>query len=197
MATQDSHRTPTSFYSGRRSSAAARLIRSTSNLNHAVPQGRSSEDGGTPSRPRPFRNMSAPNFYGPGIGLGDFNFSNSDDSDEGPLNDNEGVEMQTNTHQFESPQFSVQPPSISLRSQASMSDEQSRNILTMLQQQQTLLQQVVTSQSRLENRQSTMEVKLADLKEKIDTPVVVSPTSSQSSDGKRKRIVTRALSVSL
>ena len=68
------------------------------------------------------------------------------------------------------------------------------NIFTMLQQQQKLLQQVISSQDQLKQWQSTMDAKFTEFEAKYKTSVAESP---QSGDGKRKRIVTHALSVSL
>ena len=70
------------------------------------------------------------------------------------------------------------------------------DIITMLQQQQAMLQQVVNGQKAFELRQNQLEEKVQTLQSQIDKPSS-STTSSSSSDGKRKRVVTRTLSVCL
>ena len=60
----------------------------------------------------------------------------------------------------------------------------------MLQKQQAMLQEVLNGQKVLQN---TVESHLAELQSKVEE----SATCSSSSEGKRKRIVTQALSVSL
>ena len=69
----------------------------------------------------------------------------------------------------------------------------------MLQQQQLILQKVLASQKTLEERQNNIEEKLADLQSQIDKQPATSPTLSSegNSDGKRRRLVTSALSVSV
>ena len=66
----------------------------------------------------------------------------------------------------------------------------------MLQKQQAMLQEVLSGQKALEDRQNTVESHLAKLQSKVEKSAVSTPTSS-SSEGKRKRIVTRTLSVSI
>ena len=66
----------------------------------------------------------------------------------------------------------------------------------MLQKQQAMLQEVLNGQKIFEERQNTVESHLAELQSKVEESAVCTPSSS-SSEGKRKRIVTRALSVSL
>ena len=70
------------------------------------------------------------------------------------------------------------------------------NIISMLQQQQLLIQQVLGNQKAMDERQNNFDEKLTALKKEVENPAVspISPTSS--SDGKRKRLVTRSLSVS-
>lgn len=71
-----------------------------------------------------------------------------------------------------------------------------QNIIFMLQKQQAMLQGVLDSQKALKEWQDTVESHLAELQSKVEE----SPTSTRSSssgDGKRKRVVTRTLSVSL
>ncbi len=67
-------------------------------------------------------------------------------------------------------------------------------LMTMMQQQQAQLQKVLDGQQAMELRQSVMDTKLASLQEQIlSQHTNASPSSS--SDGKRKRVVTRTLSV--
>ena len=70
------------------------------------------------------------------------------------------------------------------------------DLFVMMQNQQALLQKVLKGQETLQERQDEMETSLASLQNQVshaqpDTP----PSSSSSSEGKRKRIVTRSLSV--
>ena len=71
-----------------------------------------------------------------------------------------------------------------------------QSIILMLQKQQAMLQEVLSGQKALEDRQNTVESHLAELQSKVEKSAVSTPTSS-SSEGKRKRIVTRTLSVSI
>ncbi len=70
--------------------------------------------------------------------------------------------------------------------------------ISFLQQQQQPLQKVIDGQRAIEERQTSLEEKLTYLENKLSTPQP-SPTSSaaSSSEGKRKRVVTRTLLVSL
>ena len=70
------------------------------------------------------------------------------------------------------------------------------NLIAMLQQQQPMLQQVLEGQKLFERRQDYFDDQLADLASKVERPIPTTPSSS-SSEGKRKRVVTRTLSVSL
>ena len=70
-----------------------------------------------------------------------------------------------------------------------------KNLMCMLQQQQALLQRVIDGQKRLEERQDSFEDQLTSLASKVEQPAPTTPFSS-SSEGKRKRAVTRTLSVS-
>ena len=68
-----------------------------------------------------------------------------------------------------------------------------QSIILMLQKQQAMLQEVLEGQKALEERQDTVESHLAELQSKMEESATSTPSSS---DGKRKRVVTRALSVS-
>lgn len=72
----------------------------------------------------------------------------------------------------------------------------SRNneIVSMLQKQQAMWQQVLKGQQSISSRQDAIEGKVLNLEAKIDKNSATSPSSS--SDGKRKHVVTRTLSVS-
>ena len=77
---------------------------------------------------------------------------------------------------------------------ASQSAASTSNIVVMLQQQQAILQEVLDGQKALEARQTNVEDKIIHLQSQVEKSTS-SSTSPSSSDGKRKRIVTRALSV--
>lgn len=68
-------------------------------------------------------------------------------------------------------------------------------LMTMMQQQQAQLQKVLDGQQAMELRQSVMDTKLASLQEQILLSQHMNSSPSSSSDGKRKRVVTRTLSV--
>ena len=67
------------------------------------------------------------------------------------------------------------------------------SIIWMFQKQQAMLQGVLEGQKALEERQDTVESHLAELQSKMEESATSTPSSS---DGKRKRVVTRTLSVS-
>lgn len=77
---------------------------------------------------------------------------------------------------------------------ASQSAASTSNIVVMLQQQQAILQEVLDGQKALEARQTNVEDKIIHLISQVEKSTS-SSTSPSSSDGKRKRIVTCALSV--
>ncbi len=62
---------------------------------------------------------------------------------------------------------------------------------TLIQQQQSMLQQVLHNQASFETRQADLEERLANLESSVSASM-----SSNSSEGKKKRIVTRPLTVS-
>ena len=69
----------------------------------------------------------------------------------------------------------------------------------LLQEQQMLLRTIITKQEALEAKQTTFEEKLSVLEEKVVTQNTATPSSSDSSphgSKKRKRLVSRELSVS-
>ena len=70
------------------------------------------------------------------------------------------------------------------------------SILSLLQQQQAVLQRVLDGQQSMEERQNNMEQKLNDLQKNVEQ-YSQSSTTDSGSDHKRKRVVTRTLSVSL
>ncbi len=68
----------------------------------------------------------------------------------------------------------------------------------MLQSQQDLLRQILDQQKSFELKHEGFEKQLKSLETKVETKVEAqsSPSSSSADSGKRKRLVTRALSVS-
>lgn len=84
--------------------------------------------------------------------------------------------------------------SFEVRSPAPSYQENSR-IMALLQQQQSMLKSVLDGQKILEKQQDIFEVKLKEFESKVIKPADLTPSSS-GSDCKRKRIVTRTLSVS-
>lgn len=78
-----------------------------------------------------------------------------------------------------------------------MCHDSNPDIVSLLQQQQAVLQKVLDGQKSLHERQDLIEEKFITLKSQcLEKPSLSTPTSS-SSDGKRKRVVTRTLFVSL
>ena len=71
------------------------------------------------------------------------------------------------------------------------------DIVTILQQQQVILQQVIEGQKAFEIRQNQLQEKLTTLQSQIDKLSSSTTPSSSSNDGKRKRVVTCTLSVGL
>lgn len=71
-----------------------------------------------------------------------------------------------------------------------------RELRTLIQDQQTLLQQILNNQQLYQTRQSAMEERLSKLESSMSS---VSSSKSSSSEGatKKKRVVTHSLSVSL
>ena len=78
----------------------------------------------------------------------------------------------------------------------SVSSAENSDITLVLQQQQAILQQLLDGQKEVEKRQSQLEERLTCLQSKVEQPPSISTPSSSSSDGRRKRVVTRTLSVS-
>ena len=71
-------------------------------------------------------------------------------------------------------------------------------VISLLQQQQTVLQQVLSGQQSLEKRQDHVESEILRLRYNFDTlhDSTLSSSGDSGSDRKRKRVVTRDLSVS-
>lgn len=73
----------------------------------------------------------------------------------------------------------------------------------LLQQQQAMMRTLLTKQEAYEDRQLSIETQVTELQEKVLNVMQAPPTPSSSTDGspgggkKRKRVVTRELSVSL
>ena len=87
-----------------------------------------------------------------------------------------------------------QDPAI-LSEKTSSNSHPEKNLISMIQHQQAMLQQALEGQKHLVERQDSFEQQLAELASKVEQPLSSTPSSS-SSEGKRKRVVTRILSVS-
>ena len=66
-----------------------------------------------------------------------------------------------------------------------------------MQNQQKLLTEVLSGQKLMAERQDKLETDMASFREEMSKLPSESPSSSPSCYGKRKRVVTRSLSVSL
>ena len=89
-------------------------------------------------------------------------------------------------------------PNIRTTSCADMTNNLS--VIAMLQQQQTLLQRVLSSQGSITQRQQEMDKEINIIKEKLEAgadAAVSTSSSSCSSTKKRKRTVSRTLSVNI
>ncbi len=189
-----------SFYSRTRSSAAGRLIRSAPSPDQV---GRKRSHELTPVRPFKSSKRSDNNCYSPGMALEDGGFSESDselarEDERHAFTPFETTRFVANSHEVVPDCGSHamhQAPSGHLERSGGCGVGNYDMVISMLQQQQMLLQTVVNGQKTLEQRQNDIEEKLAS---SLQERIAVSPASSLSSnDGKRKRVVTRALSVSL
>ena len=92
---------------------------------------------------------------------------------------------------FESPHFQQRTKSPFSTPSSSVSQ---KSWILMFQKQQTILQQLLEGQTRLEQRQDRFGDQLAHMTSKVELSMPT--TSSSSNEGKRKRMVTRSLSVS-
>ena len=92
---------------------------------------------------------------------------------------------------FESPHFQQRTKSPFSTPSSSVSQ---KSWILMFQKQQTILQQLLEGQTRLEQRQDSFGDQLAHMTSKVEHSMPT--TSSSSNEGKRKRMVTRSLSVS-
>lgn len=88
------------------------------------------------------------------------------------------------------------PLSLSSSSAPSVPNNMVKDMKVLLQQQQAMLRTIITKQESMEASQTVFENKLAQLEDKIN--VVTPPSSNDSSPSgkKRKRFVSRELSVS-
>ena len=210
-------RTPSAsgFYGSRSASrsAANRLLQQC--VQEALAKKRASTLNVTPARSQTSMPRRTSNFYGPGVFLEEVNRTedenNSESEDGGPDFDfdfgdsrqKDGSSLPHDHERCHSPEIPLHNPvsDFEVRRVDSYSGQNSHTtghqneVMPMLQQQQMILQKVLESQKALEERQNKIEDKLANLQTLMDKPSVSSPTSS--SDGKRKRLVTRALSVSV
>ena len=122
------------------------------------------------------------------------------DSDNSSMGDGDlGVDYAFNSQQervqisnFESPHFQQRTTSPFSTPSSSVSQ---KSWILMFQKQQTILQQLLEGQTRLEQRQDSFEDQLAHMTSKVEHSMPTTPSSS-SNEGKRKRMVTRSLSVS-
>lgn len=127
--------------------------------------------------------------------------SDREDSDfhmYSPINENQVSQytVSPRSHSGIAPSITPQQSRCNNRS-GPMLSASSDEVVVMLQQQQAILQQVLKGQEDLKSRQDEIEEKLSCLDAKVKSTVNSVSPSSSSSDGKRKRIVTRTLSVSL
>ena len=121
------------------------------------------------------------------------------DSDNSSMGDGDlGVDYAFNSQQervqisnFESPHFQQRTKSPFSTPSSSVSQ---KSWILMFQKQQTILQQLLEGQTRLEQRQDSFGDQLAHMTSKVEHSMPT--TSSSSNEGKRKRMVTRSLSVS-
>lgn len=70
-------------------------------------------------------------------------------------------------------------------------------MVLLLQQQQSALKDVLDSQKKSDDRQSSIEQQLHDLQSKVDTLSSQCSSAESETDKKRKRVVTSSLSVSV
>ena len=99
------------------------------------------------------------------------------------LSDEHGIDRQWQGSQLRAPSAHPPPPVSEL--------------MVMLQNQQALLNEVLIGQKAMKERQDKMDTSLVSLRQEVSTNKREFPSSSSSSsDGKRKCIVTRSLSVS-
>jgi len=75
--------------------------------------------------------------------------------------------------------------------------EERTDLRTLLQQQQGVLMRILNNQAVMEEKHAQLEAKLKDMEQKLSTPTSVSSDSPVSSGGKRKRVVSRVLTVSV
>lgn len=184
---------PRSLFSG---SAAARLITSSG-------QGKKRVTEATPPTPvqKRARNHNNHDLYMPGMSLGEI--------DSFDLTESEDEFDERASSLFERPPVGAGSYNLTCTQQNSGgmqgSEQQSfeTTVIRMLQEHQVQFQRLFAGQTSMEDRQCRMEghqheidKKFSMLQEKLDRYSAASPSSSSSNDGKRKRVVTRALSVS-
>ena len=87
------------------------------------------------------------------------------------------------------------PPQRTVRSVEHSKEPGRDELISTIQEQQRMLEQMKKCHESMELRQSQLENKIAQLEEKIEGSKT--PPETPISKGKRKRIVTRALSVSI
>lgn len=157
----------------------------------------------TPVRPHP-----RPDVYAPGVALQDITHTTMDlsESDEDlPSASNvygtpfssaalpQTPEMHPNFTPGYTPLSHQQPR----RRQNSEHHGEEIDIRSMLQQQQGMLQQIITKQESFEEKHELLEAKLAKVEQTVSSQTPSQSDSCSSTLGKRKRVVNRGLSVSL
>lgn len=138
--------------------------------------------------------------YLPGMSLSDLTSSVVRDGSLSPQHSNgsfDPLDDEPHHHDVAPHRHDVTPRShdVTPRSQFSANDD---SIMALLQNQQTILQQVLQGQVNLENQQSQLQKRLNEVEKwRTESQTPVSSSSPDSSSGKRKRVVTRELTVSL
>ena len=184
-----SHRKiPTGFYS--RSSAAARLLRdngsdSRSSTPGTMPSSSASSACTTPNRSvnRPTNNRMrnervVDRMYGPGVSLEEGERTAYILSSGGEDISGDDCDFSFDSHQssqFEGPHL-LPTPLLQGQEKADRSTERPNEVVSMLQQQQMILQEVLNSQKILEQRQNKFEETLSCLQAKIVKPTAMSPS---------------------
>lgn len=164
-------------------------------------------DGGrktsTPVRPRSEVRLGVwSDVYGPGMNLESLpEYVNRDSSSDESLSDHQHAFVMNDepATSFKTP-YSNRPRSQSTPSNvrpypAMANTPVMSDVMSMLQKQQVLIQQVLDGQKSIEKRHDEFEDRIVSLEKKYENSTVAA-SPPDSGNGKRKRIVTRTLSVS-
>lgn len=73
--------------------------------------------------------------------------------------------------------------------------EETTDLRALLQQQQGVVMRILSDQAAMEKKYAELEAKLRNIEEKVSTPAPVSSDCQTSSGGKRKRVISRDLTV--